>query len=748
MARDQARYLNRVFMVSVVVAACAAGTWAGLLELCRSGVGTGPTTTLLFCAVVLTSICLGLMSPQWLVRKLTRVTTRAQRWLRPTVSGQIPLLAARPVDAQMVATVLAGAIVLHALLSVGATMLADELVGAYHWLDGRFLLGFGGMRILDLLFMAALLGPAWFVVGIELALLHRLTLSAEHHSPRRIDYENNLPLWLLGGVVAGHVVWQLLLFDLLGPLYCLWLAQLPPTLAAILLIALAPAVRRRGRPATYRPPWAELEHVSGARWSRPLLVALFAVLAGASVSLLKHLAGLLWQAEDPQRGFDGLIVAAVAVGLLLVSRSGGKAKFNPLNYLPPLLVGWAGCTLLAVIGFSRLWLRLARGYEIASWYFWPMLAGPVFLGVVALTVGLGLGKQITQQAVVSKSLGWARWMTLLSFGFLLAWYLALHQLRGRMGSLMSLAALILVALLAGGLLALYQAKTKLRTMVLVGIFVLAGAAAPLLPALGRHWLQPQSSGAAMIVEADSCAWAIYVGRDDVLASINLAAARTGDPAVATAQSDRNAAWIKATLSGIRHRKVLVLGMEDNLWPLPSMSSDLLMDYLLEGNLARRLAQKKVLGQGNLVDVPLDLWSRSGRHYDLIWQRLTRDRGDVGGEEQYDVPWRQITRLLHPEGILLTQLDHPVNDTAAVSELAAEIAARFEGRGGVLTPTLPRSHRDVAGAETIFIIAFQSQGHWQRYQRSNQSALRENSPAEQIWKIYRISGSFRCFDELE
>ena len=714
-------------MAGGVAAVCAGGSLGGFWEICRSTVGPSPATSMLFCGVVLMSVCLGALSPRWLVGRLTQVAARAPRWLR-LKSGE-----------QSLAVGLGAAMVLHAMLAVGAALTAAGLDDVYHWLDGRFLLGCGARRGLDALFMIALLGPAWFVAGVTLALVHRVALAAERdNQQQQLRCEWAGPVLLPAGLAVGHVVWRCWLGRHLGPLYSVWIWQIPVTVTAILLVALAPACC---------PPQSELKRGGIRGGGRSLLVVLLAALGGASVVVLKHLDNLLWLGAK-QNVYAGVIFAGVIVGLLLVGRRTRKGRGDSADWMGPLLMAWAMCTLSAVVAFGRLW----RAQVVVPWYAGSLWAGLVLVGVVLLTIGVGIGKQITQEAAVSKSRGWARWLMLLSVGSLAGWYIAVYQLLERRGSLTSLALLILVALLAGGLVGIYHKKTRGRRLVMVMAFVLAGVTSLVLPWLGGSWLQLPQSPAAAIIEAKSGAWGVYKVADDRVAIADLGYVREAGLAAAMAVSERNAYWTKMILPAISNERVLLVGLEDNVWPLPNLPEGLAVDCLLPGNLSEQLQQQKVgpvptsrvKGGLRVIDTPLNLWARSRHHYNLVWQRVTVDHDGAAGDNLH---WDGLARLLHPEGVLLIQLEHAHGNSAVVSEVAEQMAGRFEGRGGVFRPKPPAQQQSGAETETTFVVAFQSQGYWERYQRHNQSGHAGGADPPGSWKLYRIRGVFRRFGAL-
>ncbi|GEM_PF-2120002 len=754
---------NCFYVISFVIGFCAAGSLCGFWGISEFMVGGGAVERFVFFAVVFGSVYAGLMSPQWLIRLLTVMAGRARWLLTRQGRGQDRerlWLPGGGVDIQVVSIALAGSILLWSFISIGPTLLGGSLENLQDWFGQRFFLGVVALRILDIGLLVILLFPVWVLGGIMLVVLYRLALSIGDET-KQAGLENKLPALLMLGLGAGVFCWGSVVAKYTGACLLVWLSHLVGLGGALFLIVFLPVIAGKSKNINYESGSVLPERVAPGRTAVIMIIVFCGAMIGVWAPLWKHLSVLIpWGGGDVH---TCLFLAVLAVGSYFAGRGGGLFSSVRANLAVALLV-WSGLCLSGVAVLSAIWLCFRRiEHTDVCWFLIVGLWAIVLAKTAVLGSIITYSKRMAQELAISRSLGWAFWLGLLGAGIILGWYVGVFIFLPRYGSLMVVLVLILASLMVSGLMAIYQSEVSLvsRRVIILAGFVLVACSSFVVPWAARNWLCVSvSRSSAIVSEGGDGAWALLGGSDNGgVQSLDLRRYWQDRCLGDFDSAQGNYLRMQKILASKGNKRVLMIGFEENLWPLPQAGDAIHIDYLLNRTLAGRLRRYElarreqffVAGRSgaNIIDIPVHLWLRCNQNrYDLIWLRFN-DMDGRGHRNDVDIRrWRQLRGRLASCGIMLVQFDCSKGQTFSSFPIAPKLSAVFGPYGGILYPTASlakdKGTDERRAGAGVFLVVFAGEESWNNFLRVHRYPFDLISCKGRPITIQGINGLFTRF----
>ncbi len=681
------KYFYRAFGTGFTVSFCAAGSFCGFLQLSKQILG--PDIQFCFYPIIFIAAFLGLMSPQWLVKFLTD--------LRDSYS---PLSRPDPHHATMV---MAGMILLLAAATTAFALATNLWSSLYQWLDQSFLFNAPARDIIKIFILAIMTGPAAFLGGVMLAVLYRLTLTIDLKDHANLQYERSLPMWLAAGFALGYALWNNLLDHYFTAAAQVWISQLIAVFAMLIMVGGTTYRKQRGF-ITSPVSTAQLSSIASSKWPGTLLVLTTSLLAGAALPLLRHLLELITKTSGVLELFDALSLIVITVGIYLAGKFCGEDVADTarrrLAFLAGLHLCWAALMLVALGTFNFAW-QITPGKQTLTTLIWLL-----FLLVFAISgAALRLGKPLIQESSVSKSLGFSRWLGRILIGVALGWIIGTVALLPGYGSLAALSILVLLAILTGGLTMVCREHSGLRaqSIGLAAVVMLFLASVLVIPSLSKNWLQNPNLSGVMLCETSRGSWALGpLAEMNGLGTCHLRCLYQSNIETVRSCVLRNSLWTERIRTADQKGRILLLGINENAWPLIRPPSQESIDYILEPHLMRILARQKLLsvlptGQSSVRFItPAKLGTSSqGNFYDVIWYQPE----SYIVQDEKPLSLHELFRLLSPDGVLLIQIDN----TRTIPELSNRINPDFRERTIIFKPALSQ----IGTRQTMFIVICKS-----------------------------------------
>ncbi len=727
------QYKQRFIAVCVVQAFCAAGCFAGFLPIVQRMIAHDRAIVFTYFTVIFTAICVGVMSPQWLIQLLINMASAARHWITGKSKEDKPLKLWLPrdrTDPLPVTMAMAGCILLISFLFVVATMLASPLESLLNTIENRFILGSVALYILDTLIIIILLFPAWSLFGLLVGLLYRLGLSFTTSTGKFQDFEQSIPAFLCAGMAVGLAIWKLIVPGTITPVMCIWCSQLIATFSILLLVIASPRFALVGNQKSFEASAVMLQCAPRHSLGMSIVVMFCGVLTGISFPLLCYLLNLTVAISWLIKLYWAVAILSLAVGMYW-SFTKGKKKKKTRPYMVISLLGWAVSCLLTILTFWLSW-KVAQAEPsskplatlLALLFCSLLIVTMVWLGAV-----LSYSKQLLQAATVSRSLGWAIWLTEIIIGIISGWFLAIFFMLGSYGSLMIMAILILLAILFAGIFIIYQddefhRQKKILFYCSFGLILLSSAA---VSAIAPYWLSPGAGISAVVRETINTPWALFKNdQDEKTRTCKLPLSRADKAGQESFIAQANSQHLRRFLTSDKRQSVLILGMDANVWPLESSGSKKQVDLLLDQCVYDQLDRLSLLpahtgnsGSINAIPSPLYQWRRhtySKKHYNLIWLRLDRNDFQSNPKYKHYSWWLNLRQMLTPEGELLIQIDTIGQQTPLSQKALDTISRMFNRQVCHVTPT---SQSTTTPISTQYYIAFKNKTKWLSSCQKNQ-----------------------------
>ncbi|MBI9017511.1 MAG: hypothetical protein JEZ07_09655 [Phycisphaerae bacterium] len=399
-----AQYRKRFIFVCILQGFCATGTFFSYLLLVKSISGDLHINKLAIGSVLIGCFCVGLMSPQWLIRRLLS-------WCRRFGARQAEPVSWLPDsqgDPAAIGTALSGMILIYALLAVLVTLVLPLVFKFHDWVEYHFFLGVVSGFGFDLFVLILLLGPVWFAFGIAVDLLYRLGLTFTTMTGVCRRFDRNIPVFLFAGIVLGIPLWQLSIL-VIKPIICVWMAQTISVFCVIVLLFLPLRIAWQTRRNLLDDSTIILDKVRPAKLPRVVAVLLCGVLVGLIFTMFRVVTtateNRFWSIA-----YDSAVLMALTVGMYIVFRKND----NDSRKLRWLYGGLAFTVLLFICAFKCE----IPGNSIND----SIMVSMAFAMVLMASTGsiIAYSKHMVQEVSVSRCLGWARWLALLGLGIIVA----------------------------------------------------------------------------------------------------------------------------------------------------------------------------------------------------------------------------------------------------------------------------------------------------------------------------------------
>ncbi len=755
---------RRFYGVSFIIGGCAGGSLSGFLRLSVGLLGGDPGMQFLFFTVILLSFWLGLMGPQWMLRLMMKITRRADVSSSPQESHADirPMwLPGGRVDFHAVSTALAGSVVLWVLFSIMATFSVDGLKWIQRAFASHFFLNLFAMRILDSLLLIIWMLPVWFVAGVVLALLYRFTLSSESGRAviKPLELEQRLPVLMVLGLVAGYSLWQLVLIDLLPPRTDVWLAKLILLVSVISVIMLPELETRKRKGQKYQTTSIDLNYIPGSSLTGIILVLVCGLLVGGGLYLWGYVVDVIYDSVQIQKGWSSSYFIGLLLGYYLATRNPPETNSSQIRLAVNLLI-WAGFSMVATVLMTLLWIKSVRVESLPA----RQLAAFILLLIVFIkTIILGrvvyVSRNVAQASMMSRTLGWTQWLSWLFLGVIIGRVGCHCFILPRFGSLMVLTALILAALLGGGLTIIYYGRPGMwfRRWLITAGFLLVGINSLVMPWAARYWLRMPQMPMRLVEDVRGAYALVRDETDESLMTVRLNGMFLYRVQDKIAQSRDNRQWINLIGQLPDVEDVLVAGMNEAVWPRHAQKSDRHIDLLLEPALFERLDHHLTRDASDAVTErtinPLGshwhLWvRRASRHYDLLWLHHQHHQFDslLAGPA---APWQDMKKCLHRHGIIMVYFGEDIpaieTDLASGSGEIWNVIDLFRFQGGVLYPAASTLNGQ---AETGLILCFWPDSEtWRMFLNAAGYSLQTADTFNRPLSLGPIAGRFVSFSSI-
>ncbi|MBN1764300.1 MAG: hypothetical protein JW860_03505 [Sedimentisphaerales bacterium] len=743
---------------------CMVGSFCGFFRISQALAGHEMSTLYLYYVVVFVSVWVGLLSPQWVIRMMMRTAERARGMLfqhgQEQAYNHVWLPETDRVEFPAVIHGLAGCVLVWTGLAVGGSWLSGGIYHFQEWFIERFLIGPVALRILHGLCLLILLFPAWAMVGVLLALLFRLALSLEEDRTESILPEKRLLLFLLVGGALSCGVWNYWLPHSPGHYLPVWLANLPALIGVVLLMFIVPAqASQLSRPA-YEPMPSVMERIVPRSRFYTMIIVLCGMLLGGAIPLWGRLLTLLMCSDKPAGYYYCIFIFLLAGGVYMGGRRSGLG-ISPRQKIATLFLWFAFMSQLCILITGMFWGSFSDLTMIPPDRLLTVLLYAILSGLMIVSgMILNCSREILVEMSVSPSLGWARWVIRLGVSFIIGWGMVIFLLLSRYGSLMVLSIWILLSLLAGGVMVIYQSRSgRVRRLVLIITgFLLVGLHSLLIPWASQYWLRIKDLASVSVCEDAEGTWLLYRDPADNSA-IRSVALRPGlkiYPDITLSDEGRiNLRILKSICLVYPYEEMMVIGFNENIWPLSVPVRSAGIDYLINSSLAQRLRKYQVLNTSNIKQ-------RNAVHFiersSCYWLKLARDTyGTVllsltdstmswlseGNNRNY---WLALRNLLKPNGIMFIVIKADASSDSISPELLSTLAEVFQWRGGLLETsiTLPgtRVQKDLP-----VMILWPTEEAWEEFITRRNYTLEELPPPRCPITLRYVQGRFTCFSHL-
>ncbi len=688
-----ASYKRRFVFVCVYLAFGIMGNLYALLNQMYQITGHSIATTQIFIIVAVISISAGLLSPQWTIQLVSGITGPIPLlWFRGQTHGQLWLPRGRT-DPLAVSMVLSGCNIIITALVVLLTITLDFYYSLHIWFQSRFLFSTLAVYCLDIFMILLALFPVFYLTGLLLALLYRLALSFTTTTGKYQEFETNIPAYLLLGVSFGVLTWSMIVPDHLNSRIALWLIQILQLFAVFFMMLAIPRFALIGNQKSFEHTTAVLDRVTTNNINPDLLTFFLAGLIAVITTVVLHTALILSQSIVIRKFLIFFITAFLSGGMYYSFRRSGSKRAPWLSVADKCIILTIGL-LIYVLLFSRLWdLYVTRRMSL-KWILGIsclMVAGVSFKGGYLFFIM----KKITQESIVSRSWGWARWLSLTLCGYGIGIFLAITALLPVLGSLKIL--VIVMTLIVALCLMIVWKNHKLSPQSLTSRVIISAWVLFLICLCYLHlkngWLSVSSEFPGMTVErfgdAIDCRYhrstdAYYtcsLGEKITLpinTSCELLMARTQNTI--------------RRLMEARLGQLCIWGMESGIWDSylwEDLSEVTFCGFNQFGKLVNFNKLKPVIPlQDNIPDSLL--FRPNSRRFDLIWIQITPD--DISSNDILlsDSWWHAISLNLQSEGILAVNWSGCQNELNKVTCMKEIIRKYFQKpvRGYTCNPGCP------------------------------------------------------------
>jgi len=610
---------------------------------------------------------------------LDKVDSQTLAWL-PQGPAKLPALSAA----------LSVGILLFIIAAALTTVSIEPLVKFQVELQRRFMFGEFALRILDAIVTAILLTPVWFVYGVVTALLYRLALSLTTSTGKYRGFEQTNVIYIIIGFAAGLLLWPMTERASVSPVLTVWLAQLFSLACVLLLLLSYPKGAGKGRQNEYEFTGGVQTRVKTSALKASLAVLFCSILIGGVLPLFGYLLKLSSTYISPTQ-YGGFVLICMASGMYLSYRSG----FDKGRYMSIIvsLMRWAVAAVTVIFIWDILWRQLCESgtanplLRYLCWAFVAVSMGA--LGSVAAEC-----KQMEQTTAVSRTLGWSRWFVISALGYIVGHAFFIYGMLPAWGSLMTFTVLLLGAVLASSIMAIFNNDRRYHNRTLYAGVIIAFLCSLIILKLTNGWLVNSAQSQTVLRENVSDAWQLTKYPDGHRFVTNQIHLHCGGCDQADNYPEYNRNWLAAASSLFQRQRILILGMNYNVWPPPVTSEHCEIDLVLDPVVCNWLDKLKIMPAPNFGNSrilyspgPLYLWRRqSNRIYDLIWDKIP-DCELAANEYSYNnTRWRRLFSSLKADGAVLVQIDRVANITGSTESalrLRNQLQTGYRGSGAVL-----------------------------------------------------------------
>lgn len=452
-----------------------------------------PQTTAMVVALVLLAAAIGPWIPQQIIAHQLRLIARDERRGPTEASLTLFPTSFSPQQRGLLWVLVAILSVTAGATAIIGTWMTGPLERLHQWFVDHSIISAIELSILDLFVIAGATTIPWLILGLLTTCLHHLAAAQE--PPARQG--GGLMASILIGAAVGALLAQTETMQT-SPGRTILIGTIPLFFAAV--IAVLRAGRKRPSDENSEPAFPLLpEWTSEGAYVLLGALVVWGIVLGTVLSVWPRALHIAMPLPRLDATAGGGLILAIAVGSLIGGRRARKAA-EPAGACGPVLVLVGATTGLAIIGCALLFSDArAAGNSLTGW------RTVLSVSLLAMSgIGLGTAFPYLRRAIVvqsgSPAIASAQVLSAAIFGTILGVVLTLCWVTPAAGTLVSLSITVLLALLTGGLLIIFEigrpAGRRGRRLLAVFatlLFMMMG-----LPIAAQRWLRTHPNTVALL----------------------------------------------------------------------------------------------------------------------------------------------------------------------------------------------------------------------------------------------------------